>query len=323
MQKLVRAALGTNNVDTCARVCHSPTGYGLKSTLGESAGTQAFDSVDEGGRDRGDRRQPDRRASGLRLADEAAPAPGRQADRRRSARDRPGACAAHRGRRTTCSCVPGTNVGVHQCAGARRRHRGAHRRRLRRGALRGRVLPALEGVRRRGQRNSPEATEAITGVPAERWCARRPRLYAGGPTARSTTASASPSTARARPWSWASRTSRWRPATSVARASASVRCAARTTCRARATWDRSRTSSAATATCRTTRSRGLFEDAWSVTCWRRAGPAHSEHVRSRARRQLQGPVRPGRGLRPVRSEHAARRRGADAPWNASSCRTCS
>ncbi|MEZ5500682.1 MAG: formate dehydrogenase subunit alpha [Steroidobacteraceae bacterium] len=45
VQKLVRAALGNNNVDTCARVCHSPTGYGLKHTLGESAGTQAFDSV--------------------------------------------------------------------------------------------------------------------------------------------------------------------------------------------------------------------------------------------------------------------------------------
>ena len=46
VQKLVRAAFGNNNVDTCARVCHSPTGYGLKQTLGESAGTQAFDSVD-------------------------------------------------------------------------------------------------------------------------------------------------------------------------------------------------------------------------------------------------------------------------------------
>lgn len=45
VQKLVRAAFGTNNVDTCARVCHSPTGYGLKQTLGESAGTQTFDSV--------------------------------------------------------------------------------------------------------------------------------------------------------------------------------------------------------------------------------------------------------------------------------------
>ncbi|HWT28238.1 MAG TPA: formate dehydrogenase subunit alpha, partial [Methylophilaceae bacterium] len=45
VQKLVRAVFGTNHVDTCARVCHSPTGYGLKQTLGESAGTQTFDSV--------------------------------------------------------------------------------------------------------------------------------------------------------------------------------------------------------------------------------------------------------------------------------------
>jgi formate dehydrogenase major subunit len=45
VQKLVRAAMGNNNVDTCARVCHSPTGYGLKQTLGTSAGTQPFDSV--------------------------------------------------------------------------------------------------------------------------------------------------------------------------------------------------------------------------------------------------------------------------------------
>jgi formate dehydrogenase major subunit len=45
VQKMVRAAFGNNNVDTCARVCHSPTGYGLKQTLGTSAGTQLFDSV--------------------------------------------------------------------------------------------------------------------------------------------------------------------------------------------------------------------------------------------------------------------------------------
>ena len=47
VQKLVRAGFGNNNVDTCARVCHSPTGYGLKTTLGESAGTQSFSSVAE------------------------------------------------------------------------------------------------------------------------------------------------------------------------------------------------------------------------------------------------------------------------------------
>ena len=45
VQKLVRQGFGNNNVDTCARVCHSPTGYGLKTTFGTSAGTQDFDSV--------------------------------------------------------------------------------------------------------------------------------------------------------------------------------------------------------------------------------------------------------------------------------------
>ena len=47
VQKLVRQVMGNNNVDTCARVCHSPTGYGLKTTFGTSAGTQDFDSVEE------------------------------------------------------------------------------------------------------------------------------------------------------------------------------------------------------------------------------------------------------------------------------------
>jgi len=47
VQKLVRSGFGNNNVDTCARVCHSPTGYGLKTTFGTSAGTQNFDSVEQ------------------------------------------------------------------------------------------------------------------------------------------------------------------------------------------------------------------------------------------------------------------------------------
>ncbi|MEE3502221.1 formate dehydrogenase subunit alpha [Acidiphilium acidophilum] len=46
VQKLVRAVFGNNNTDTCARVCHSPTGYGLSQTFGTSAGTQDFDSVE-------------------------------------------------------------------------------------------------------------------------------------------------------------------------------------------------------------------------------------------------------------------------------------
>jgi formate dehydrogenase major subunit len=46
VQKLIRGGFGVNNVDTCARVCHSPTGYGLSQTFGTSAGTQDFDSVE-------------------------------------------------------------------------------------------------------------------------------------------------------------------------------------------------------------------------------------------------------------------------------------
>ncbi|WFE76810.1 formate dehydrogenase subunit alpha [Roseinatronobacter sp. S2] len=47
VQKLTRAVFGNNNTDTCARVCHSPTGYGLGQTFGTSAGTQDFDSVEQ------------------------------------------------------------------------------------------------------------------------------------------------------------------------------------------------------------------------------------------------------------------------------------
>jgi len=47
VQRLVRAGFGNNNIDTCARVCHSPTGYGLSQTYGTSAGTQDFQSVDK------------------------------------------------------------------------------------------------------------------------------------------------------------------------------------------------------------------------------------------------------------------------------------
>jgi formate dehydrogenase major subunit len=47
IQRLVRSAFGNNNVDTCARVCHSPTGFGLKAAFGTSAGTQDFKSVEQ------------------------------------------------------------------------------------------------------------------------------------------------------------------------------------------------------------------------------------------------------------------------------------
>jgi len=46
VQKMIRAVFGNNNTDTCARVCHSPTGFGLGQAFGTSAGTQDFDSVE-------------------------------------------------------------------------------------------------------------------------------------------------------------------------------------------------------------------------------------------------------------------------------------
>ena len=46
LQKLTRAAIGTNNIDNCSRVCHSPTSLGLIRSLGESGGTNSFADID-------------------------------------------------------------------------------------------------------------------------------------------------------------------------------------------------------------------------------------------------------------------------------------
>jgi len=63
VQQLIRAGFGNNNVDTCARVCHSPTGYGLATNLrhlGRHPGLR-FSRIHRRRPDH--RRQPDRRAS--------------------------------------------------------------------------------------------------------------------------------------------------------------------------------------------------------------------------------------------------------------------
>lgn len=46
LQKLFRTAIGTNNIDNCSRVCHSPTSLGLIRSLGESGGTNSFADID-------------------------------------------------------------------------------------------------------------------------------------------------------------------------------------------------------------------------------------------------------------------------------------
>ena len=148
VQKLVRAALLTNNVDTCARVCHSPTGYGLKHTLGESAGTQAFTSVQKAdvvvmiGANPTDGHpvfasQLKRR---LRQGAKLIVIDPRAIDLVRT----PHIEAAQH-----LQLRPGHQRRRHQCHRPRRRGRGTHERRLRPRPLRGRLLPPVEGIHRR------------------------------------------------------------------------------------------------------------------------------------------------------------------------------
>jgi formate dehydrogenase alpha subunit len=46
MQRMMRAAIGTNNIDNCSRVCHSPTSYALRKSLGLSGATGSFSDFD-------------------------------------------------------------------------------------------------------------------------------------------------------------------------------------------------------------------------------------------------------------------------------------
>jgi len=42
MQKFIRAVIGTNNIDCCARVCHSPTAWGMQQAFGTGAATNSI-----------------------------------------------------------------------------------------------------------------------------------------------------------------------------------------------------------------------------------------------------------------------------------------
>ena len=106
VQKLVRAAFGNNNVDTCARVCHSPTGYGLGQTYGTSAGTQTFKSVAKADVIMVIGANPSAAHPGVRLAHEAPHPPGREADRGGSAPASIWWPARTSRPISTCSCVP-------------------------------------------------------------------------------------------------------------------------------------------------------------------------------------------------------------------------
>jgi formate dehydrogenase major subunit len=46
-QKFARIAIGTNNVDCCARVCHTPSAAALKHMLGTGAATNSFNDIEQ------------------------------------------------------------------------------------------------------------------------------------------------------------------------------------------------------------------------------------------------------------------------------------
>ena len=45
MQKFIRAVIGTNNIDCCARVCHSPTALGMQKAFGTGAATNSIEDI--------------------------------------------------------------------------------------------------------------------------------------------------------------------------------------------------------------------------------------------------------------------------------------
>ena len=197
VQKLIRAGFGNNNVDTCARVCHSPTGYGLSTTFGTSAGTQDFDSVEH---------------TDVAIVIGANPAAAHPVFASRlKKRLRQGAKlividpAPHRngGGPSPQGAAPSAADARHQRrrahgAGACHRHRGPRRRSLRARALR------LERVRGLGRLRGPAEEQPGSDRDHDRRrsegaCAQRRGCSRPAAMARSITASASPSTARARP----------------------------------------------------------------------------------------------------------------------------
>ncbi len=175
VQKLVRAAFGNNNVDTCARVCHSPTGYGLKTAFGTPAGTNDFDSILE---------------SDVIVVIGANPTEGHpvfSSILKRRVREGARLIVAdprqielvrmpHVEADYFLQLTPGTNVALFNAMAHVDRDRGARERKLHHGAMRRRGSIARWRDFIVEERNSPEAVEKITGVAGGQNSRRRAAL---------------------------------------------------------------------------------------------------------------------------------------------------
>ena len=198
VQKMIRAAFGNNNVDTCARVCHSPTGYGLGTTLGTSAGTQDFDSVEQTdviliiGANPTDAHPvfASRMKRRLRQGAKLIIADPRRIDLVKM---------PHVEADYHLPLKPGTNVAIinalaHVVVTEGLVERGSTSRALRSGLVR-----ALAQVCRRSRATRPRRSSRSPAF-RPRMCAARRGSTPPAAMRRSITGSASPSTARARPW---------------------------------------------------------------------------------------------------------------------------
>ncbi len=308
VQKLVRAGFGNNNVDTCARVCHSPTGYGLKATLGESAGTQTFDSVMDSdvimviGANPTDAHpvfasQMKRR---LRQGAQLIVADPRQIDLVRTPHIE---AAQHLALR------PGTNVALINSIA----HVVVREGLVKEDFVRERCeVESFEKWRHfvGEDRNSPEAMQEITGVPAELVRAAA-RLYA---------------TARNGAIYYGLGVTEHSQGSTMVMGIANLAMATGNVGRSGVGVNPLRGQNNVQGSCdmgsfphefpgyrhvSDDTVRAQFERQLASQPARRTRPAHPEHVRGRARWRVQGPVHPGRGHRAVRSQHAARDRRTD------------
>ena len=306
VQKLVRTGFGNNNIDTCARVCHSPTGYGLSQDLrhfGRHAGLQVGRQVR---RDPCHRRQSDRRPSRLRLAPEEAAARGRPADRRRSAPHRSRPQPACRGRPSSAAAARHQRRRLER-ARACRRHRGPRstRRSCASAATRpisnpGRASSPRSDIRRRRPRRPQASTRRNCGGRAA-LCDRRQR----GDLLRSRRHRARAGLDRGdgdrqsrhgdrqhRP-----RRRRREPAARTEQRAGLLRhgLVPARVLRLPSRFGR--------------RDAGDLRAPVGRAAQQRAGPAHPQHDGRGDRRRVQGPLPAGRGHRPVRSRHEAHHGG--------------
>ncbi len=198
VQKLIRAVFGNNNVDTCARVCHSPTGYGLGQTFGTSAGTQDFDSVEQTDVVIVIGANPTAAHPVFASRLQEAPAPGREADRHRSAPHRDGESPHMSRPRYHLPLLPGTNVAIVTALAHVIVTEGLYDENFVRERCDWDEFQHWAEFVAMPQTFARSGCESSQAYPPRRSAARRGSMPPAA-TARSITVSASPSTARARP----------------------------------------------------------------------------------------------------------------------------